>query len=169
VPTGLVRRALTVDKAAKVPTDGVDMVQKGGRWHFPVDRPAFDTSKRHDGARRLMLDDALATPDGGFRRNPPRPRETVGGPRDFCPDAGRNAVGRGELMAEPDDSPEARAHALTTRILGLVKECRAMVPELTPPAAAETPGAQAERHLYLALLGALEAGLVRTVSDALAV
>jgi hypothetical protein len=60
-------------------------------------------------------------------------------------------------------------HALITRILGLVAECRAMLPALAPPVAAETPDAQAERHLYLALLGALEAGLVRTVEDALAV
>jgi hypothetical protein len=74
--------------------------------------------------------------------------------------------GRGELMAERDDSPEARAHALITRILGLVQECRAILPELEPPAA-ETPGAQAERHLYMAPLGVLADGLVRTVDEAL--
>jgi hypothetical protein len=56
------------------------------------------------------------------------------------------------------------------RILGLLQECRAILPELDAPTnKAETPSVQAERHLYLALLGALEAGLVRTVSDALAV
>jgi hypothetical protein len=67
-------------------------------------------------------------------------------------------------------SAEARAHALVTRILGLLQECRAILPELAAPTnKPETPGAQAERHLYLALLGALEAGMVRTVSDALAV
>jgi hypothetical protein len=70
-------------------------------------------------------------------------------------------------MAESNDSPEARAHALITRILGLVHECRAILPELEPPAA-ETPGAQAERHLYIALLGVLADGLVRTVDEALA-
>jgi hypothetical protein len=72
-------------------------------------------------------------------------------------------------MADPDDSAEARAHALISRIVGLVHECREMVPELAPPARVETPSAQDERHLYLALLGALEVGLVGTVSDALAV
>jgi hypothetical protein len=56
------------------------------------------------------------------------------------------------------------------RILDLAAECRAMLPELTaPPNQPETPSAQAERHLYLALLGALEVGLVRTVEDSLAV
>jgi hypothetical protein len=77
-------------------------------------------------------------------------------------------------MAESNDSPEARAHALITRILGLVHECRAILPELEPPAA-ETPGAQAERHLHIALLeplrphrsGVLADGVVRTVEDAL--
>jgi hypothetical protein len=73
-------------------------------------------------------------------------------------------------MADSDDFAEARAHALVTRILGLLNECRAILPELDAPTNKPEPsGAQAERHLYLALLAALEAELVRTVSDALAV
>jgi hypothetical protein len=34
VPKTFVRRALTVDAAARVPTDGVTMAEKNGRWHF---------------------------------------------------------------------------------------------------------------------------------------
>jgi hypothetical protein len=49
-------------------------------------------------------------------------------------------------MAELDESAEARAHALVTRILGLLQECRAILPELDAPTnKPETPGAQAER------------------------
>lgn len=72
-------------------------------------------------------------------------------------------------MPEPDNSPEARAHALSIKILGLMHECRTMLPELTPPPGVETPGAMAERHLYLALLGVLADGLVRMVDEALTV
>jgi hypothetical protein len=54
----------------------------------------------------------------------------------------------------------------TSDVTPSVQECRAMLPELEPPAA-ETPGAQAERQLYIALLGALADGLARTVDEAL--
>jgi len=43
------------------------------------------------------------------------------------------------------------------------------VPKLEAPRAPASASAQAERLLYLALLGALEAGLVRTMEDALTV
>jgi hypothetical protein len=62
-------------------------------------------------------------------------------------------------MAEGDGSPEALAHSLVDRIFDLLHECRAVLPKLeTPPARSESASAQAERMLYLALLGALEAG-----------
>jgi hypothetical protein len=73
-------------------------------------------------------------------------------------------------MAEHDESPEATAHALVQRIFQLLHECRAVLPELAAPRARpESAGAQAERMLYLALLGAIEAGLVRTMEDAVTV
>jgi hypothetical protein len=73
-------------------------------------------------------------------------------------------------MAERDESPEAIAHALVSRIFGLLHECRAVLPKLEMlPARPESASAQAERVLYVALLGAIEAGLVRTMEDALTV
>jgi hypothetical protein len=77
---------------------------------------------------------------------------------------------RGELndhMAEHDESPEALAHALVQRIFELLHECRAALPKLEVPSTrSESASAQAERHLYLTLLGAIEAGLVRTMEEA---
>jgi hypothetical protein len=73
-------------------------------------------------------------------------------------------------MAECDESPEALAHALVQRIFELLHECRATLPKLEVPGShSESASAQAERLLYLALLGALEAGLVRTMEDAVTV
>jgi hypothetical protein len=73
-------------------------------------------------------------------------------------------------MAEHDESPEALAHALVSRIFGLHHDCRAVLPKLEMPhVRPESMGAQAERLLYLALLGALETGLVRTMEDALTI
>ena len=51
----------------------------------------------------------------------------------------------------------------------LLYECRALVPQLEAGDAAESMSAQAERLLYYALVGAIEAGLVRTAEDALTV
>ena len=67
------------------------------------------------------------------------------------------------------DEPAAQAHALVERLFALLHDCRTVVPQLE--AARTDPGvsAQAERLLYCALLGALEAGLVRTAEDALTV
>jgi hypothetical protein len=56
------------------------------------------------------------------------------------------------------------------RFFALLHDCRAVVPQLevarTDP---EPVSAQAERLLYFTLVGALEAGLVRTAEDALTV
>jgi hypothetical protein len=63
-----------------------------------------------------------------------------------------------------------RAVPLVERLFALLHECRALVPQLE--AAREDPepvSAQAERLLYYALVGALEAGLVRTAEDTLTV
>jgi hypothetical protein len=73
-------------------------------------------------------------------------------------------------MAEENKSPEALAHVLVQRVFELLHECRAALGRLEAPRArSESAGAQAERMLYLALLGALEAGLVRTMADAVTV
>jgi hypothetical protein len=66
-------------------------------------------------------------------------------------------------MVERDESPEALAHVLVQRIFELLHECRATLANL------EVPRSVAERLLYLALLGALEAGFVKTMEDAVSV
>ncbi len=80
---------------------------------------------------------------------------------------------RGEVknqMTAPDASSEVLARSLVTCVFDLLHDCRAILPKLeTPRARPESASAQAERVLYVALLGALEAGLVRTVEDALMV
>ncbi len=74
------------------------------------------------------------------------------------------------MPRNPSDEPAAQAHALLERLFALVHDCRAVVPQLeaasTDP---ESVSAQAERLLYFALVGAIEAGLVRTAEDALTV
>ena len=68
-----------------------------------------------------------------------------------------------------DNEPAAEAHALLERLFALLHDCRAVVPQLEAGADSESMNAQAERLLYYALVGALEAGLVRTAEDALTV
>ena len=68
------------------------------------------------------------------------------------------------------DEPAAQAHALLEQLFALLHDCRAVVPQLeASPTDPESVSAQAERLLYFALVGALEAGLVRTAEDALTV
>jgi hypothetical protein len=62
------------------------------------------------------------------------------------------------------DEPAAQAVALVERFFALLHDCRALVPELEATCTDPEPvSAQAERLLYYALVGAIEAGLVRTV------
>ena len=68
------------------------------------------------------------------------------------------------------DEPAARAVALVERLFALLHDCRALVPQLEAAGPDPEPvSAQAERLLYYALVGAIEAGLVRTAEDALTV
>jgi hypothetical protein len=64
----------------------------------------------------------------------------------------------------------ARAVALVERLFALLHECRALVPQFEAASTDPEPvSAQAERLPYYALVGALEAGLVRTAEDILRV
>ena len=59
---------------------------------------------------------------------------------------------------------------MVERLFALLLDCRATVRSLEPGAdAAATPSVEAERLLYFALVGAVEAGLVRTAEDVLTV
>jgi hypothetical protein len=64
------------------------------------------------------------------------------------------------------DDPAAHTNALVERLFALLHECRAVARELEPgPEREESASAEAEHLLYCALLGASEAGLVRTAED----
>ena len=66
------------------------------------------------------------------------------------------------MATNPSDELAAQAHALLERLFALLHDCRAVVPQLeAAPTDPESVSAQAERLLYYALAGALEAGLVQ--------
>ena len=68
------------------------------------------------------------------------------------------------------DEHAARAVALVERLFTLLHDCRALVPQLEAAGSDPEPvSAQAERLLYFALVGVIEAGLVRTAEDTLTV
>ena len=74
------------------------------------------------------------------------------------------------MPTNASDEPAAQAHALLERLFALLHDCRALVPQFEPGGKRqESASAEAERLLYFALVGALEAGLVRTAEDALTV
>ena len=63
-----------------------------------------------------------------------------------------------------------RAIALLERLIGLVHECRALRPQLERTGLDPEPASATAGGLdYVALVGALEAGLVRTAEEALTV
>jgi hypothetical protein len=68
------------------------------------------------------------------------------------------------------DEPTAQAQAIMERVLRLVTECRAVLRALEHPGeAGESSSAEAERILYFTLMSAIDAGLIRTMEDALQV
>ena len=68
------------------------------------------------------------------------------------------------------EEPAAQAHALVERLFALLLDCRAIVRDLEPGAnASGSKSDEAERLLYFALVGAIEAGLVRTAEDVVTV
>jgi hypothetical protein len=73
-------------------------------------------------------------------------------------------------VAPASDERIAQAQATTERVLGLVKECRLVLHALEhPPKTGESSSAEAERILYYTLMSAIEAGLIRTMEDAVKV
>src|SRR5262245_39475102 len=83
--------------------------------------------------------------------------------------AGANS--RESFMTSGSNEPTAvQARAIMERLLGLVKECRLALRALEqPPKAGESSSAEAERILYFALMSAIDAGLMKTMEDALKV
>jgi hypothetical protein len=56
------------------------------------------------------------------------------------------------------------------RVIGLVRECRLVLRSLDHPSKpGESSSAEAERILYFTLMSAIDAGLIRTMEDALRV
>ena len=73
-------------------------------------------------------------------------------------------------MAPASDEPTAQAQAIMERMLGLVRECRVVLRALEhPPKTGESTSAEAERILYFTLMSAIDAGLIKTMEDALQV
>ena len=71
-------------------------------------------------------------------------------------------------MTPGSDEPTAQAQAVMERVLGLVRECRLVLHALEhPPTIAASSGAEAERILYFTLMSAIDAGLIRTMENAL--
>jgi hypothetical protein len=67
-----------------------------------------------------------------------------------------------------NDEPTAQAQAIMERLLALVKNCRVALPALERPGESnESSSAEAERILYFTLISAIDAGLIRTMEDAL--
>ena len=67
-------------------------------------------------------------------------------------------------------APTAQAQAIMERVLGLVRECRVVLRSLEhPPKQGESSSAEAERILYVTLMSAIDAGLIKTMEDALKV
>jgi hypothetical protein len=74
------------------------------------------------------------------------------------------------VVTPTSDEPTAQAQAIVERVLGLVRECRVVLRALEdPPKTGESSSAEAERILYYTLMSAIDAGLIRTMEDALKV
>ena len=73
-------------------------------------------------------------------------------------------------MTPENDEPTAQAQAIMERVLRLVRECRLVLRALERPTErGESSSAKAERILYFTLISAIDAGLLRTMEDALTV
>ena len=80
------------------------------------------------------------------------------------------ADSRGSIVNPGSDEPTAQAQAIMERVLALVRECRVVLRALERPGeAGESSSAEAERILYVTLMSAVDAGLIKTMEDALPV
>src|SRR5262245_22987638 len=74
------------------------------------------------------------------------------------------------MVTTGSDKPTAQAHAIMERGLKLVRECRAVLLALERSGElGESSSAKAERILSFTLRSAIDAGLIRTLEDALQV
>jgi hypothetical protein len=68
------------------------------------------------------------------------------------------------------DEPTAQARRSWSACSKLVTECRAVLRSLQhPPKPGESSSAEAERIIYFTLMSAIDAGLIKTLEDALRV
>jgi hypothetical protein len=73
-------------------------------------------------------------------------------------------------MTVGGNEPTAQAQAIMERVPKLVTECRSVLRALEPPPTPnESSSAEADQILYFTLLSAIDAGLIRTMEDALKV
>ena len=73
-------------------------------------------------------------------------------------------------MTPASDEPTAQAQAIMERVLALVRECRVVLRALEhPPKTGESSSAEAERLLRFTLMSGIDAGLIRTMEDAVKV
>jgi hypothetical protein len=71
-------------------------------------------------------------------------------------------------MTPGSTEPTAQALVILERVLGLVRECRFVLRALEyPPKTGESSSAAAERILYFTLMSTIDAGLMKTMDDAL--
>jgi len=70
-------------------------------------------------------------------------------------------------LSPGSDEPTVQAHAIMERVLALVRECRLVLGLEHAGKAGESPSAEAERILYYGLRSAIDAGVIRTMEDAL--
>ena len=73
-------------------------------------------------------------------------------------------------MTPSNDEPTAEAQAVMEQVLALVRKCRLVLGSLEHALkSAESSSAEAERIVYFTLMSAIDAGLIKTMEDALQV
>ena len=73
-------------------------------------------------------------------------------------------------MTPGRDEPTAQSLAIIDRVLALVRECRLVLRALKCPGErGESQSSKTERIVYFRLLSTIDAGLIRTMEDALQV
>jgi hypothetical protein len=71
------------------------------------------------------------------------------------------------IMTPVSDEPTAQAQAIIEQMLRLVTKCRVVLRALERRQPDESSSAEAERILYFTLVSAIDAGLIKTLEDAL--